>query len=495
MPHAEAEDRQAHPTGPNSGPATPEGLPDRPVARRAPDDARLPRARQALPQVLQPQAAAPDHHAIAMPAEVAAPRVVPCIGGDTMLTALFTMAMSFMAWQQSEEKPGEAVGFALAAAGAAALMLYTCLAPRRPEAPGWALMRRFHLRGQPLGDVIKSFCDRNTPAAQFDWSAPGVFVDDLHHDQAAEVSHVLARAFRLAGRNPALLPALRTYANQLASQPDLRKALAVTVRDANASCDDRLGVSIGRLMLSGVMHQLRDPATPPPDVVHALVLHAATQAIHSRIFGLMAEQDNPTAPSAELLLLGSHAVQSGLREAGLAVPAVFPENLYLANDVRRHQHRVKAAASQIAQTFAGPGGGASLVGLLQAHGGKDVDEILSARLDHHLAPVRERLLQDQPQGPDADGLAAANQQLQAYQAACNDLFVRAVDDALWGNGGLWTAPAAAGPAPDAGSIPSSPASPRHSLASLTASGLSTADRPVHRPEALRGTPPGSPSTR
>lgn len=446
-----------------------------------------------------------------MPAEVAAPRVVLPIGGDTAMAALFTMAMGAMAWGEAEEHPGRAIGFALASAGAAAFMLYTCMAPRRPEAQAGAL-RRLDLRGRPLGDVIKSFCDRNTPAAQFDWSAPEVFVDDLHNDQAAEVSHVLARAFRLAGRNQALLPALRTYANQLASQPDLRQALAVTVRDANATCDDRLGVSIGRLMLSGVLHQLRDPATPPLDVVHALALHAATQAIHTRIFGRLAEQAQPqtiytrifrllagparpAVPSAELLLLGAHAVQSGLREAGLAVPEVFPENLYLADDVRRHQHQVKDEALQIAQTFTGPGGGASLVGLLQAHGGKDVDEILSARLDHHLAPVRERLLEDQPQGSDADGLAVADRQLLAYQAACKDLFIRAVDDALRGNGGLWAAPAAAGPAPDGVTTPSSPASPRHGPASPTASGSSTTDLPAHGPEASPGTLPGSPPTR
>lgn len=391
-----------------------------------------------------------------MPAEVEAPQVVQRLGANSVLATLFTMAMTYMACEEAAEDPGAAVGFALAAAGAATFMLYTCMAPQRPEGQAGAQLRRLHLSGRPLGDVIKSFCDRDTPAAQFDWTAPGVFVDDLHNDQAAEVSHVLARTFRLAGRNPALLPALRTYANQLASQPELRQALAATVRDANAHCDDRLGVSIGRLMLSGVLHQLRDPATPPADVVHTLVLHAATQAIHTRIFGLL----RPEAPSAELLLIGSHAVQSGLREAGLAVPEVFPENLYLVADVRRYQHLVKAAAIQIAQTFVGTGDSASLVEQLQAHGGKDVDEILSARLDHHLEPVRERLLQDQPEGPDADGLATANQQLQAYQAACKALFIRAVDDALLGDGGLWAAPAVAGAAPDAVSIPSPQDRPR-----------------------------------
>ena len=441
-----------------------------------------------------------------MPAWEAVPQAVRRIDGYTLVSALATVAFGGLAWEEAEDRPGPAAGFALAAAGAAAFMLYTCLSPRRPEAQ--PLLRRLYLRGRPLGDVIKSICDRNTPAAQFNWSAPGVFVDDLRNDQASEVSHVLARTFRLAKRNPALLPALRTYANQLASQPDLRQALAVTVRDANATCDDRLGVSIGRLMLSGILHQLRDPATPPRDVVHALALHAATQAIHTRIFGLKAESaqphaitrlfgllagpPRPAAPSAELLLLGAHAMQSGLRGAGLAVPEVFPENLYAATDMRQHQDQVKAEALRIARAFASPGNGASLVELLQAHGGKDVDEILSARLDHHLAPVRERLLQDPPQGSSADALTVADRQLLAYQAACKDLFIRAVDDALRGDGNLWAAPAAAGPAPDGATAPSSPATPRHAPASLTASGSSTADLSGHGPGASPGTFPGSP---
>jgi hypothetical protein len=487
------------------------------VERRAPDEPRLPRPRQALPQVQQPQAAAPDHHAIAMPAEVAAPQVEGAaprftvrVGGDTLLAGLFTVAMDYMAWQEGHERPGRALGYSLAGMAGAAFAIYTCIAPRGPEAEAGAgvgaLLRRLNLRGQPLGDVIRSFCDGNSPAARFDWSTPGIFEDDLHNDQAAEVSHVLARAFRLARQNPALVPALQTFADQLACQPDLRKALASTVRDANATCDDRLGVSIGRLMLSGVLHQLRDPATPPSDVVHVLTLHAAMQAIHTRIFELLAQQAWPPsismwvrrllpaapawppAPSAELLLLGSHAVQSGLREAGLAVPEVFPARQYLVEDVRRHEHRVKADALQIARTFAAPGGSAQLLALLQAHGGKEVDEILSARLHHHLEPVRERLLEHEPQGTSADALAAGGQQQEAYLAACQDLFIRAVDDALRGTGALWVAPGAATTA-------WSGASTRHAPAGLAAAGPPTAGLPADGPEVAPGPLPGIPPTR
>jgi len=395
-----------------------------------------------------------------------------------MVAGMFCGTMGYLAWHDGHEHPQRAVGYGLASLGAAAYLVYTCMASRHAEAGEGGGMTRLQLRGQPLDDVIRSFCGRDTPAARFDWLAPEVFVDDLRIDQSEEVSHLLARAFRLTKDNPALIPALQNFANQLASQPDLRQQLAATVRDANASCDDRLGVSIGRLMLSGVLHQLRDPATPPSDVVHVLTLHAATRAIHTRIFELLAEPARPRPPytrifgrraeparpeppSAELLLMGAHAVQSGLRQAGLAVPEVFPKRLYLVADVRRHQHRVEADALQIARSFAGPGGGANLVGLLQAHGGKEVDEVLSARLYHHLEPLRERLIADQPQGRDDQGLAAAQWLQHAYKTARDELFMRAVEGALCGTGDLWVPPAATGPAPGDTSAASSPASPAH----------------------------------
>jgi hypothetical protein len=223
----EADDRPRDDTlRPDPGPAAPAGLAGFSPARRAAADDVRPQARQAPPQIQPPgieppgieppQAAAPDHVAIQMPDGAAAPRLRLRVGGDTVVAGLFMIAMSYIALTEARSPEfkhdrGPALGAAFAAGVAAVLMAYTCITRERPGAQDGGLqahnlMRRLHLRGRPLGDVVRSFCDRGSPAAGFDWSAPGVFMDDRQNDLAADVSHVLARAFRVAGRNRHLVP-------------------------------------------------------------------------------------------------------------------------------------------------------------------------------------------------------------------------------------------------------------------------------------------------
>jgi hypothetical protein len=254
--------------------------------------------------------------------------------------------------------------------------------------------RHLELRGRPLDQVVKDFCAPESPAGRFNWAAERLFVDG-ENDLTAEVSHLLARAFAVAdtpvGKD--IAPALRRYADSLATSTDLRASLTLAVVDANLQCHDRLSVSMGGLMLAGDMHRVRDPAAEPADVVNTLVLHATTRAMDARIGQLLGQ---PNEPSAELLLASYRAVQEAMVARGLAVSEVFPEGLFTATDVWRHKTKVVEFAQAIADAAsrpAGPGQQAStgIVELLREHGGTAAEEILSARLAHLTQPLRDEL--------------------------------------------------------------------------------------------------------
>lgn len=311
-------------------------------------------------------------------------------------------------------------------------------------------LRRPELRDLPLDQVVKEFCAPGSPASRFDWTAQQLFVDG-DNDMTAEVSHLLARAFAVA-RTPAgadVAPALRRYADSLASSADLRASLALTVVDANAACDDRLGVTLGGLMLASDMHRVRGPQAAPADVVHTLVLHAATRAMDARMAQLPGLQHGP---SAELLLAGYRAVQAALVGRGVAVPEVFPERLFTAADVWRHQGRVAEFAREIADAAtlpAAPGqpAGAGLAELLRRHGGSAGEEILSARLAHLTGKLAGDLLAgDEAEGPDRPDTSgarmhSADEQLRAYNEGVAAIRARAIAGALAGDTADWERPA------------------------------------------------------
>jgi hypothetical protein len=311
-------------------------------------------------------------------------------------------------------------------------------------------LRRPELRDPPLDRLVKEFCAPGSPASRFDWTAPRLFVDG-DNDMTAAVSRLLARALAVA-RTPAgadVAPALRRYADSLASSADLRASLALTVVDANAGCEDRLGVTLGGLMLASDMYRVRGPQAAPADVVHTLVLHAATRAMDARMAQLPGLQHGP---SAELLLAGYRAVQAALVGQGVAVPEVFPERLFLTLDVWRHQGRVAQFAREIADAAtlpAAPGqpAGAGLAELLRRHGGSAGEEILSARLAHLTGKLAGDLLAgDEAEGPDRPDtsgarLGSADEQLRAYNEGVAAIRARAIAGALAGDTADWERPA------------------------------------------------------
>ncbi len=259
-------------------------------------------------------------------------------------------------------------------------------------------LRHPELRGQALDQMIQGFCAPESMAARFDWSASGLFVNTANVDMTEDVSHILARAFA-AAQTPggsAIAPALRAYADNLASSAPLRAALAQAVCEANAACDDRVGVRLGELMLAGVVHMVRDKTAKPNAVVSTLVLHAATRAMEKRISALLAQGQDPEAlprqPSAELMLTGSRAVQAALVRRGIAVPEVFPEHLFGADDLRLHRNAVTAATDSIAEACCRPPApglpaGHAIAAFLERHGGPAAEEILSTRLAHLTEPL------------------------------------------------------------------------------------------------------------
>lgn len=313
-------------------------------------------------------------------------------------------------------------------------------------------LRRPELRHLPLDGVIRSFCEAGSPAAHFDWTAPRLFVTDMGSDVAADVSHILARAVAIAqtSAGSATRPALRRYIGNLAASAELRTELAKRVAEVNGSCDDRLSMGVGELMLAGALHQARDPAAEPGDVVGTLVLHAATQAV---VAGLTARVGVDV--SSAVLLAGSHRVQDALERRGIPVPRAFPPPYYsLDEPLVRHWRAIRAVAQQAADAAGWPpapgqlpGGG--IVELLQRHGGEVAEEILSARLKHLTDPLVAALADRVPVvghsrwlNPEEQRQAADVQHEYGTEVAA--IRARAIAGALAGSPDDWVVPAVPG---------------------------------------------------
>ncbi len=468
---------------------------------------------------IPPEALGPDHHVIdidpppqqAAPPRVApniAPPVVPILHRRTTLRILHriqnTVSATSVAFSMSStgfpgyglEKVG--LGLVLVSAPLTLAIVYGTLQARRTEADA---LRRPELRGLPLDEVIKQFCGPGTAAARFDWNTPGLFVNNMGADMTDEVSHILARAFAAAGTpaGSSLAPELRAYADNLASSADLRTALAQTASEANAACDDRVGVRLGELMLAGLMHTVRDKAAEPRAVVGTLVLHAAARAMERRISALLAQGQDPEAaappPSAELMLAGCHAVQAALIRRGMAVPNLFRAQLFSMDDLRRHRNNVVAAAEDIADaccppTASGEQAGHAVAVFLERHGGEAAMQILSTRLAHLTKPLEADVQKalgaldealegsTDPTNPvmtEQQYLHEADQLKRDYDTGVARVRAQAIAGALAGDDANWMAPEA----------PASPSEP----APLQDPGETSADAEANASQAPRGYDP------
>ncbi|AXV84372.1 type III effector protein (plasmid) [Ralstonia solanacearum] len=416
-----------------------------------------------------PGAARPDHHALDIDPPAAganiAPPVVPIADRRARLRTLSNLQRALSAASTACSVthlsfPGyglDKAAWALIAANAP-LTWAIVRGLREVQRAEADRLRHPELRGQALNQMIQGFCAPESMAARFDWSASGLFVNTANVDMTEDVSHILARAFA-AAQTPggsAIAPALRAYADNLASSAPLRAALAQAVCEANAACDDRVGVRLGELMLAGVVHMVRDKTAKPNTVVSTLVLHAATRAMEKHISALLAQGQDPEAvprqPSAELMLTGSRAVQAALVRRGIAVPEVFPEHLFGADDLRLHRNAVMAAADSIAEACCRPPApglpaGHAIAAFLERHGGPAAEEILSTRLAHLTKPL-EATLQRALAIVDEAKAARTDQQyrdtadklMRDYNDAIAQARARAIAGALAGDETDWVVP-------------------------------------------------------
>jgi len=318
---------------------------------------------------------------------------------------------------------------------------------------------RPELRGLPLDQVILGFSEPHSPAGRFDWQAEGLFMDQQGRDMQSEVSHVLARIIDFAAQ-PAgadIAPALRGYLDGLATRAELRRTLAEAAADANATCDDRVGLRLGELMLAESLDRAIDPAAMTPrDVVHTLVLHAAVRVMEGHIGQLLGPDQ---VPSADLLLAGWRDMQEALRSRGFEVPELFPQRLFVESGDRELLDPVAKFAAATADGLTSLSGtvpcAAAVVRLLSEQGGAVGRAVLDARLGHlsHdlLAGLHRQLeaLDDEKEAglmsvPDhqvaADGLK------QAYEKGIAQLRERAISSALEGGNYGWQPTAGAAPA-------------------------------------------------
>lgn len=316
---------------------------------------------------------------------------------------------------------------------------------------------RPELRGLPLHQVILGFAEPHSAAGRFDWKAEGLFMDTQGRDMRSEVSHVLARIIDFATQPTGadIAPALHGYLDGLATRAELRRTLAEAAADANATCDDRVGLRLGELMLAESLDRATDPAAMTPrDVVHTLVLHAAVRAMESHIGQLMGPDQ---VPSADLLLAGGRDMQLALRSRGFDVPEVFPRRLYVESGDRELLDPVARFAASAADALASPSGtaprAAAVVRLLGEQGGTVGRAVLDARLGHLsgdlLAGLHRQLeaLDDEKESgrmTDLHYKAAADGLMQAYEKGLVQLRERAIGSALEGGTDGWLpAPGAA----------------------------------------------------
>jgi hypothetical protein len=324
-----------------------------------------------------------------------------------------------------------------------------------------AALRRPDLAGQSLGEIMGRLLalTGDSRDASFDWSAPGLFVDDRGNDVAADVAHVFARAIDSAGRMLAagdVTDTLVPLAVGLATDPDLRAMLANTVSEANGQCQDLVKVSLGQLMGVQGMHEIRRPDALPIVVVGELLQHATTRAASTFVHELVGPG---VEPSAELMLHAYHAVETRLAPFGLAQLGRFPApELEDWKDVK-HDEAVNQWADALTAGLTKPMAdllvidAGAVVDVLMQHGGTDFEEIFSSRLANRiksaLEPLHlrdEQLQADKDKMPVQDYVDGCRQLMQDGQDARRTIYKRAVHDAIYREGREWEVPAQPAPA-------------------------------------------------
>lgn len=349
--------------------------------------------------------------------------------------------------------------------------------PAPPQAepdPGaeFELLRHPEMAGLPLNEVLGKFCPPGSAAAQRDWSAADLFVNSHGNDVAAEVSHLLMRAFstaagqagpptgmRAGGEALSLMQSLQALAERLSSSEPDRRWLADLVTDANATCDSRVGVGLGALLLASRLQDLHRPGTLPTQGLHTLLLYAATRELEARIRDLLGQQ---AEPSAELLLVGFHRVQQVLQqEFRVPVPAVFPENILHDPADSVHLDAVQDIAAELGNHLFRPYAdegirhpldelkrllpGERILALLRRHGGEDFERFFQA---HHGHDVRtkvgsleekwEQLERDSMALTSKDYLARSEALKQEHGALENRVYSAAINRVMAGYGTGWS---------------------------------------------------------
>lgn len=329
-------------------------------------------------------------------------------------------------------------------------------AQRRAE----AALRRPDLAGQPLADVVGQLMANQLaqPAASFDWSKPGLFVNAMGQDMAAEVAHVLARtldsAHRMQPADAARISAnLAGLVNGLAQLPDLRTRLADTVSEANGQCQDRVGVSLGRLMMAQRMNECRAPDAAPEYVLDCLLLHAATNAASAFVHDIVGPDHEP---SAELMLHAYYSVGVCMMDIGIKQGDLFPSPEFVDQTDVIHYNEVHEWALALQADLVRPQLGSltlyagAAVDLLTQHGGTEFQEIFSARLAHRIEPAlaplyaRDELLRHQVatgQVEETEYLNQCQQMMQESQDIRWRVYETAVRSVVFGTSGVWDAPA------------------------------------------------------
>lgn len=376
-------------------------------------------------------------------------------------------------------------------------------------------LRRPELAGISLDHVFRDWCLPQSPAAGTEWSAPGLFIDQMGRDMGADVAHLLSRSFAEAGQGqPAgaggeapLLGSLRAYADRLSRDPEARKWLANVVSDADAACDARASVSLGTLVLAGFLQDMHDPATPPGQAVGTLVFYGAMKALEVQVRELVGPHG---VPSAELLTAAFHTVQEDLHARGVPVPAVLARhNLTFQADDHLTEPAMNLARGLVEQCLgpadeAGPSDtfgtlpirpvGTRLAQLLREHAGQECEQLLASRLAHRvglaLAPLDARMdaLEEQLGAgtlAEADYLAGCNELKAGRRQAEDRVLAHTLNDALMGSGSTWS-PQERPMSPKLGlrTVPVEP-EPQEAAAKLTRSYSGTLRTPsLARPDTL-----------
>lgn len=171
-------------------------------------------------------------------------------------------------------------------------------------------LRQVHLAYRPLAKVVNDFraartnsSSSNRPA--FDWSRPGLFINEAGQDVAREVSHYLNRLLdtlqNTAGQNTREnYDSLNAYLDLLEENPEARSVLAYQVQDLNAQCLNRNAAGINTILRE--IRKNYSDAMPVKDFILSAVLEIALKEADAEVFEHMQEiEEFPTAESYQAL--------------------------------------------------------------------------------------------------------------------------------------------------------------------------------------------------